>query len=60
MRAPVKETLAVAFIAVCMLIGIEKAHDSELAEVHREKCHAWWFGGDTTRAGKSIQKVSLK
>lgn len=23
-------------------------------------CHAWWFGGDTTRAGESIQKVSLK
>ena len=23
-------------------------------------CHAWWFGGDTTRVGKSIKKVSLK
>ena len=29
-------------------------------KVTDEKCHAWWFGGDTTRAAKSIQKVSLK
>ena len=84
MKAPVNTTLAVAFIAVCMLIGLEKMHESELVQVHQdgvavgyklgqadltetmakkvtdEKCHAWWFGGDTTRAAKSIQKVSFK
>lgn len=38
---------------------------SDIAETMAKKvtdqtCHAWWFGGDTTRAGKSIQKVSMK
>lgn len=84
MKAPVNETLAVAFIAVCMLIGLEKMHESDLVQVHQDgvavgyqlgqadltetmakkvtdtACHAWWFGGDTTRAAKSIQKVSIK
>jgi hypothetical protein len=84
MKAPVGSTLAVGFIAVCMIIGLEKMHDTELADTHKDgfaagyalgqsdiaetmakkvtdkTCHAWWFGGDTTRAGKSIQKVSLK
>lgn len=84
MKAPVNETLAVAFIAVCMLIGLEKMHDTALAETHKDAfaagyalgqsdiaetmakkvtdkaCHAWWFGGDATRAARSIQKVSIK
>ena len=38
---------------------------SDIAETMAKKvtdktCHAWWFGGDTTRVGKSIQKVSIK
>lgn len=38
---------------------------SDIAETMAKKvtdtaCHAWWFGGDTTRAAKSIKKVSLK
>lgn len=84
MKAPVNTTLAVAFIAVAMIIGMEKMNESALAETHKDgfaagyalgqsdiaetmakkvtdtACHAWWFRGDTTRAAKSIKKVSLK
>lgn len=84
MKAPVSETLAVAFIAVVMLVGLEKMHETALIETHQDgfaqgyalgqsalsesmarkvsdkACMAFWFGGDSQRVGKAIQKVSIK
>ena len=34
--------------------------ETAIKRVTDKACHAWWFGGDTTRAAKSIQKVSIK
>lgn len=36
MKAPVNETLAVALIAVVMIIGQEKMHDSALVATHQD------------------------
>lgn len=38
---------------------------SDIAETMAKKvtdtaCHAWWFGGDATKAAKSIQKVKAQ
>lgn len=41
-------------------LGQSDIAETMAKKVTDQKCHAWWFGGDTTRAGKSIQKVSLK
>jgi hypothetical protein len=84
MKAPVNSTLAFGLIAVVMIIGMEKMHESDMVEVHQDgfaagykfaqadidesamkrvtdkACMSWWFNGDSTRAGKAIQKVAIK
>jgi hypothetical protein len=35
-KAPVNETLALGLIAVAMLIGLEKMHESELVQAHQD------------------------
>jgi hypothetical protein len=36
MKAPVNETLALGLIAVAMLIGLEKMHESEPVQAHQD------------------------
>jgi hypothetical protein len=36
MKAPVNETKALGLIAVAMLIGLEKMHESELTQAHQD------------------------
>jgi hypothetical protein len=60
MKAPVNETLAVAFIAVCMLIGLEKAHDTELSEVHKDGVAVGYKLGQADIAETMAKQVTDK
>jgi len=60
MKAPVSETLAVAFIAVCMLIGLEKMHDGELVQVHKDGVAVGYKLGQADLTETMTKKVTDK
>lgn len=60
MKAPVNETLAVAFIAVCMLIGLEKLHDDELVQVHQDGVAVGYKLGQSDLTETMAKKVTTE
>jgi ATP-dependent Clp protease adapter protein ClpS len=47
-------------VAVGYKLGQADIAETAMKRVTDKACHAWWFGGDTQRVAKSIQKVSIK
>lgn len=47
-------------VAVGYALGQSDIAETMAKKVTDKTCHAWWFGGDATRVGKSIKKVKAQ
>lgn len=60
MKAPVNEALALGLIAVVMLIGLEKHHESALVETHQDGFAAGYALGQSEIGEKMAKQVTDK
>lgn len=60
MKAPVNETLALGLIAVAMLVGLEKMHESELVSTHQDGFATGYKLGQADIAETMAKKVTDK